>query len=126
NVGTLEENDFRKHLLRYSGDYWENNQNLASDFAALAAGKNITPAQLALAWVLAQGDNIIPIPGTKRRKYLEENSGAADVVLSKEDLEEIEGLLKKYPNIGPRYILNTVTNCGFWGVKKRNLCPLAV
>src|SRR5687768_11321071 len=103
NVNSLEEDDFRKHLPRYSGDYLENNQNLASDFAALAGRKNITPAQLALAWVLAQGDNIIPIPGTKRRKYLEQNAGAADVLLSKEDLEEIEGLLKKYPNIGPRY-----------------------
>jgi aryl-alcohol dehydrogenase-like predicted oxidoreductase len=103
NTSTLEENDFRKHLPRYSGEYLENNQNLASDFAALAAGKNITPAQLALAWVLAQGDNIIPIPGTKRRKYLGENAGAADVILSHEDIEEIEGLLKKYPNIGPRY-----------------------
>jgi len=103
NVDNLEEDDFRLHLPRYSGEYWENNQNLASEFAALAAGKNITPAQLALAWVLAQGDNIIPIPGTKRRKYLEENAGAADVLLSSEDMEEIEGLLKKYPNIGPRY-----------------------
>jgi aryl-alcohol dehydrogenase-like predicted oxidoreductase len=103
NVGSLEEDDFRKHLPRYSGDYWENNQKLASEFAALAASKNITPAQLALAWVLAQGDNIIPIPGTKRRKYLEENAGAADVILSHEDIEEIEALLKKYPNIGPRY-----------------------
>jgi aryl-alcohol dehydrogenase-like predicted oxidoreductase len=103
NVSNLEEDDFRKHLPRYSGEYLENNQNLASEFAALAGRKNITPAQLALAWVLAQGENIIPIPGTKRRKYLEENAGAADVILSKEDLEEIEGLLKKYPNIGPRY-----------------------
>ncbi len=103
NVDSLEENDFRKHLPRYSGDYWENNQNLASEFAALAARKKITPAQLALAWVLAQGDNLIPIPGTKRRKYLEENAGAADVILSPEDIEEMEGLLKKYPNIGPRY-----------------------
>ena len=103
NVNSLEEDDFRKHLPRYSGDYLENNQNLASEFAALAARKNITPAQLALAWVLAQGDNIIPIPGTKRRKYLEENAAAAEVVLSSEDLEAIEGLLKKYPNIGPRY-----------------------
>jgi len=103
NVGTLEEDDFRKHLPRYRGDYWENNQKLASEFAALAASKKITPAQLALAWVLAQGDNIIPIPGTKRRKYLEENAGAAEVILSSEDIEEIEGLLKKYPNIGPRY-----------------------
>ena len=103
NASTFEENDFRKHLPRYSGDYWENNQKLASEFAALAASKKITPAQLALAWVLAQGDNIIPIPGTKRRKYLEENAGAADVLLSQVDMEEIEGLLKKYPNIGPRY-----------------------
>jgi aryl-alcohol dehydrogenase-like predicted oxidoreductase len=103
NVDNLEDNDFRLHLPRYSGEYWENNQILASEFAGLAAGKNITPAQLALAWVLAQGDNIIPIPGTKRRKYLEENAAAADVLLLKEDIEEIEGLLKKYPNIGPRY-----------------------
>ena len=103
NVGNLEENDFRKHLPRYSGGYWENNQKLASEFAALAASRNITPAQLALAWVLAQGDNIIPIPGTKRRKYLEENAAAANIVLSPEDIEEIEGLIKKYPNIGPRY-----------------------
>src|SRR5215207_846366 len=85
NVNSFEEDDFRKHLPRYSGDYLENNQNLASEFAALAGRKNITPAQLALAWVLAQGDNIIPIPGTKRRKYLEENAGAADVLLSHED-----------------------------------------
>jgi len=103
NVNSLEEDDFRKHLPRYGGDYWENNQKLASEFAALATSKKITPAQLALAWVLAQGNNIIPIPGTKRRKYLEENAGAADVILSPEDIEEIEVLLKKYPNIGPRY-----------------------
>jgi len=103
DANTFEENDFRKHLPRYSGEYLENNQKLASEFAGLAAGRHITPAQLALAWVLAQGDNIIPIPGTKRRKYLEENAGAADVLLSREDIEKMEGLLKKYPNIGPRY-----------------------
>ena len=103
NASNLEENDFRKHLPRYSGEYLVNNQRLASEFGALAARKNSTPAQLALAWVLAQGDNIIPIPGTKRRKYLEENAVAAEVTLSYEDIEEIEGLLTKYPNIGPRY-----------------------
>src|SRR6266498_2998621 len=103
DVSTLQEDDFRKHLPRYSGEYLENNRNLASEFAALARSKNITPAQLALAWVLAQGHNIIPIPGTKRRKYLEENAAAADVILSHEDIEETEGLLKKYPNVGPRY-----------------------
>jgi aryl-alcohol dehydrogenase-like predicted oxidoreductase len=106
DVNTFEEDDFRKHLPRYSGEYWENNQNLASEFAALATRKQMTPAQLALAWVLAQGDNIIPIPGTKRRKYLEENAATADVILSQGDIEEIEALLNKYPHIGPRYTEN--------------------
>ena len=103
NVSTLESNDFRKNLPRYNGEYLDNNQKLASGFAEVAAGKNCTPAQLAIAWVMAQSDNIIPIPGTKRRKYLEENAGAADVTLTAKELEEIEKLLKKYPNIGPRY-----------------------
>ncbi|AJQ28221.1 aldo/keto reductase [Pelosinus fermentans] len=103
NVSTLASNDFRKNLPRYNGEYLDNNQKLASEFAEFAAGKNCTPAQLAIAWVMVQSDNIIPIPGTKRRKYLEENTGAADVILTAKDLEEIENLLKKYPNIGPRY-----------------------
>ena len=103
NVSNLESKDFRRNLPRYNGEYLDNNQKFASEFAAFAAGKNSTPAQLAIAWVLAQGDHIIPIPGTKRRKYLEENTAAANVALSSEDLEEIETLLKKYPNIGPRY-----------------------
>lgn len=103
NVSTLEANDFRRNLPRYNGEYWENNQKLASVFGELATSKNITPAQLALAWVLAQDDNIIPIPGTKRRKYLEENAAAADVTLTSGDIEEIEALIRKYPNIGPRY-----------------------
>lgn len=103
NVSTLESNDFRKNLPRYNGEYLDNNQKLASEFAEFAAGKNCTPAQLAIAWVMAQSDNIIPIPGTKRREYLEENSGAADITLTAKDLEEIENLLNKYPNIGPRY-----------------------
>lgn len=103
DVGTLEEDDFRRHLPRYGGAHWENNQKLTAEFAALAAGKNITPAQLALAWVLAQGEDIIPIPGTKRRKYLEENAAATDLILSQDEMEEIEALRRKYPNVGPRY-----------------------
>lgn len=103
NTGTLEENDMRKNLPRYKGEHWENNQKLASEFAEFAAGKNITPAQLALAWVIAQSDNIIPIPGTKRRKYLEENAAAAEVELSKEEIHGIEQIIKKYPNVGDRY-----------------------
>lgn len=103
NVNALEEHDFRKHLPRYNGKYWENNQKLAIEIAEIAESKGITPAQLALAWILAQSENIIPIPGTKRIKYLEENAKAVDVNLSTEDVSNIQLLLKKYPNIGNRY-----------------------
>jgi aryl-alcohol dehydrogenase-like predicted oxidoreductase len=103
NVNALDANDFRRNLPRYSGDYYENNRLLTAAFAEIAVKKNCTPAQLALAWVLAQGENIIPIPGTKRIKYLDENIGAIDVVLSKKDLTSIEKILKKYANVGPRY-----------------------
>ena len=103
NVNALEENDFRKHLPRYNGIHWENNQKLATAFSGMAENKKITPAQLALAWILAQSGNIIPIPGTKRIKYLEENAKATDVNLSAEDISDIESLLKKYPNVGNRY-----------------------
>ena len=102
-VETLGENDFRKHLPRYNGKYWENNQKLTIEIAEIAESKGITPAQLALAWILSQSENIIPIPGTKRIKYLEENAKAVDVNLSMEDVSNIQLLLKKYPNIGNRY-----------------------
>ena len=82
---------------------WENNKNLAREFGELALEKGCTAAQLALAWVLAQGDDIIPIPGTKKRKYLEENAAAADIVLLPEDLNRIDVLTKKYPDTGQRY-----------------------
>lgn len=100
---TLKEGDFRKTLPRYNGDYLANNQNLAAAFATFASEKNCTPAQLAIAWVIAQGEHIIPIPGTKRRVYLEENAKAVDVHLSPLDLEAIEAIVKRYPNVGPRY-----------------------
>lgn len=103
DVSQLADNDFRRSLPRYSGESWENNQSLASAFAALAQEKQITPAQLALAWVLAQGDDIIPIPGTKKRKYLEDNAGAVDVTLSASDLKAIDELMARYPNTGERY-----------------------
>lgn len=97
------DDDWRKTLPRFSDEHWDNNQQLAAAFATLAADKRCTPAQLALAWVLAKGDHIIPIPGTKRRKYLEENAGAVDVNLSPSDIREIEALPSRYPNIGSRY-----------------------
>ena len=100
---SLGADDFRRVVPRFDDEHWNNNQQLAAEFASLAKDKNITPAQLALAWVLAQGDDIIPIPGTKKRKYLEENAAAADVTLSQQELQEIEALLNKYPNTGKRY-----------------------
>ena len=103
NVHTLGENDYRKHLPRYNGMYWENNQKLTIEFAEMAEEKNSTPAQLALAWILNQSENIIPIPGTKRINYLEENIKAINIDLSKEENQNIEHLLRKYPIIGNRY-----------------------
>jgi aryl-alcohol dehydrogenase-like predicted oxidoreductase len=99
----LAADDYRRTLPRFDEGHWNNNQQLIEDFAAFAKEKNSTPAQLALAWVLAQGDDIIPIPGTKKRKYLEENATAVDVILTKQDLDNIENLVAKYPDIGQRY-----------------------
>ncbi|RBQ11884.1 aldo/keto reductase [Pedobacter miscanthi] len=103
DVSTLKDGDFRKSLPRFQEEHAENNRGLTQEFAELAAGKNCSAAQLAIAWVLAQGENIIPIPGTKRRKYLIENAGAVDVNITADDLAKIEVLLKKYPNTGERY-----------------------
>ncbi len=105
---TLPENDFRRTIPRFDDKYWENNSKLVEGFEKLAKDKNCTPAQLALAWVLAQGENVIPIPGTKKIKYLEENAKAADIALAAEDLNDIENLMKKYPDIGPRYNTSTM------------------
>lgn len=103
NLATLPDTDFRKKLPRYQQAHQENNQQLASAFAQLATKIGCTPAQLAIAWVLAQGDNIIPIPGTKKRKNLADNAGSVDVQLQPQHLQEIEDLLAKYPNVGDRY-----------------------
>ena len=99
----LADGDFRKSLPRYQKEHQENNNNLVAGFATLARQKQCTPAQLALAWVLAQGEHIIPIPGTKKRKYLEENAAAVNVMLNDADFKAIDGLLLKYPNTGNRY-----------------------
>ena len=85
----LDGNDWRRTQPRFQGENAERNLELAGRVAGLAADKGVRPAQLALAWVLAQGDDIVPIPGTKRRSYLEQNAGALDVELSDEDLARI-------------------------------------
>jgi aryl-alcohol dehydrogenase-like predicted oxidoreductase len=97
----LDDNDFRRHGPRFTGENLDANLKLAAKVAAIAQDKGITPAQLALAWVLAQGEDLVPIPGTKRRKYLEENAAAPDVALSEDDLARIEAELPKVA--GERY-----------------------
>jgi aryl-alcohol dehydrogenase-like predicted oxidoreductase len=89
----LDENDFRRNGPRFTGDNLEANLKLAEKVAEIAAEKGVTPAQLALAWVLAQGEELVPIPGTKRRAYLEENAAAADIELTPGDLERIDAEL---------------------------------
>jgi len=89
----LDVNDFRRHGPRFTGDNLEVNLALAGKVAEIAQEKDITPAQLALAWVLAQGQDIVPIPGTKRREYLEQNAGAVAVQLTADDLARIDAEL---------------------------------
>jgi len=89
----LDQNDFRRHGPRFSGENLDANLQLAAKVAEIATDKGATPAQLALAWVLARGDDLVPIPGTKRRKYLEENAAAVDVELTRDDLQRIEAEL---------------------------------
>ncbi|UTX49961.1 aldo/keto reductase [Chryseobacterium sp. MA9] len=103
DVQNLGDDDFRKSLPRYQQEYLENNTKLANEINDFAASKGVKGTQLALAWVLNQGDDIIPIPGTKRIKYLEENIAAVNIELSQSDLDTIDAILKKYPNVGERY-----------------------
>eukprot|EP01133_Synstelium_polycarpum_P018578 gene18578-22230_t len=102
NNSELTDGDFRKGLPRFSAENWDNNQKLSLAFADMAHQRKVSPAQLALAWVLAQGEDIIPIPGTKKRKYLQDNVGAVDIQLSENDLKDISEVLKKYPDTGKR------------------------
>ncbi|MFE0515938.1 aldo/keto reductase [Streptomyces sp. NPDC058964] len=97
----LDETDFRRTGPRFTGDNLEANLALAAKVREIAAEKDVTPAQLAIAWVLAQGEDLVPIPGTKRRTYLEQNAGAADVELTKEDLSRIDAELPQAA--GERY-----------------------
>jgi aryl-alcohol dehydrogenase-like predicted oxidoreductase len=97
----LDSNDFRRHGPRFTGDALQQNLQLVAKIEEIAAEKGCTPGQLALAWVLAQGDDVVPIPGTKRRSYLEENLGAADVELTGDDLKRIDAELPEA--VGDRY-----------------------
>ena len=99
----LAEGDSRRLHPRFQGAAFAKNLELVATIEAIAADKDCKPAQLALAWVLAQGNDIVPIPGTKRRAYLEENLGALDVVLSEQDLARIDQALPPGRAEGTRY-----------------------
>jgi aryl-alcohol dehydrogenase-like predicted oxidoreductase len=101
----LDEGDFRRKGPRFTGENLESNLKLAAKVKEIAEQMEITPAQLAIAWALAQGDDLVPIPGTKRRTYLEQNAAAAEVELSDEDLARIEAELpavsgERYDEVG--------------------------
>jgi aryl-alcohol dehydrogenase-like predicted oxidoreductase len=92
SVDDLDEDDFRRFQPRFTGDNLAANIAMVEQIDALAAAKGCTPAQVALAWVHAQGRDLAPIPGTKRRRYLEDNIGALDVVLRDDDLAGLDAL----------------------------------
>ncbi|HUQ21828.1 MAG TPA: aldo/keto reductase [Gaiellaceae bacterium] len=103
SVDALDEKDFRRRGPRFQAENLRQNLALVEEVEALAAAKSVTSSQLALAWVLSRGGDIVPIPGTKRRSYLEENAGAADVELSPDDLERLERVFPPGVAAGDRY-----------------------
>ena len=99
----FEEDDFRRNAPRFQGENFQRNLDLVDRAREIAREKDVTAGQLALAWLLHQGEDIVPIPGTKRREFLEENAGAADVTLTQEDLRRIEEAMPRGSAAGERY-----------------------
>ncbi|HZK67295.1 MAG TPA: aldo/keto reductase [Chloroflexota bacterium] len=99
----LEEGDNRRNSPRFQGENFQKNLDLVDRIKEIASERGVTPSQLALAWLLAQGEDIVPIPGTKHRRYLEENAAAADIQLSPGELERIEQVAPKGAGAGLRY-----------------------
>jgi aryl-alcohol dehydrogenase-like predicted oxidoreductase len=99
----LAADDYRRNAPRFQGDNFQKNVEVVQKVRSLAAAKGCTPSQLALAWVLAQGEEIVPIPGTKRMNYLEENLGAKEVRLTADELEQIHAVLPPGVASGARY-----------------------
>jgi aryl-alcohol dehydrogenase-like predicted oxidoreductase len=106
------EDDFRRNSPRFQGENFQQNLELVKRIEAMASEKRCLPAQLALAWVLAQGEDLVPIPGTKRRKYLEENLGALNVSLSNAELARINEIAPKGITAGLRYPANVMQRLG--------------
>jgi aryl-alcohol dehydrogenase-like predicted oxidoreductase len=103
DAGTLPADDMRRRVPRFQGDHLARNLELLRSLESMASARHCTPAQLSLAWLLAQGPDIVPIPGTKRRVYLEENVAAADIELSREDVEELSRVFAPDAASGERY-----------------------
>ena len=103
SIEDLEQEDFRRFHPRFQGEHFDQNLELVARLQEMAAEWDVTPAQLALAWVLTQGDDIVPIPGTKRVAHLEENVAAADIVLSEDQLARIQAAFPKGATSGARY-----------------------
>ena len=102
-IDDLPADDYRRNVPAFQGENFQKNLDLVKKIEELATAKGCTPSQLALAWVLAQGKDIVPIPGTKRVKYLDENLGALDVQLTAEELEQIDAILPAGSASGDRY-----------------------
>jgi aryl-alcohol dehydrogenase-like predicted oxidoreductase len=100
---SLDAADYRRNTPRFQGENFARNLALLKEVEALAAERNATPGQIALAWVMAQGNDIVPIPGTKRRRYLEENAAAESVVLTVSDLRRLSAAFPKGVAAGERY-----------------------
>ena len=97
------EDDYRRRSPRFQGENFDKNLHLVEQVKAIAAAKNVTPAQMAIAWLLTRGDDIVPIPGTKRRRYLEENIAAVDITLTPDELEQINAVMTPGAAVGDRY-----------------------
>ena len=100
----LDEQDYRRKTPRFQAENLETNLGLLSAVETLAAEKGVKPGQVALAWVLAQGNDIVPIPGTKRRTYLEENVAAVDITLSNAEIEKLSNAIPRGAASGDRYV----------------------
>ncbi|MEP7072199.1 MAG: aldo/keto reductase [Verrucomicrobiota bacterium] len=103
NPEDLAPDDYRRSAPRFQGENFRKNLNLVNRVTEIAREKGCTPSQLALAWVMAQGQDVVPIPGTKRRKYLEENVGALEVALTPDNLERIDEVAPRNAAAGSRY-----------------------
>jgi aryl-alcohol dehydrogenase-like predicted oxidoreductase len=112
SIDDLEDGDYRRTTPRFQGENFQKNLDLVREIGAMAQSKGCTPAQLALAWVLAQGDDIVPIPGTKRRRYLDENVGALQVALTADDLARIDSIIPPGSAAGTRYAAAQMQNLG--------------